>query len=375
MKKNRFRYFLAAGVFCLGNMGTNALAQTQAPQKFTIKGTIEGIPSGKLILLSLTGEQNADTLDTFTFNSPDFELSGTASNPLLGKIILEGFSGGFEFLAEPGAAYTARLSNGSQTPIQGGKLQNMLNAFSQEVSRNQKTLQQLQHTFDSLRSANKYRSASTINDSIQKLSQEYQEKQTTFMQQHDDLLAAYLMLNHIYNKDLSLEATRQVYNQLGAQARQSAAGQIIAQRIARMEGSTAGRQAPDFTLPTPDGKEVTLSKVNAKIKIVDFWASWCGPCRLNNPDLKKLYEAFKGKGLEIIGVSLDSARKNWLSAIEKDGLPWIQVSSLKGWKCTVAQDYSISAIPALFVLDSENKIIARDIKGEALWKFVSDYLK
>lgn len=370
---NSFKFLFAAALLCMGSTWANCQAQT--PQKFTVKGNVEGITSGKLLLLSLTGEQTADTLDTFTFSSPDFELSGTASRPLLGKIVLEGYTGGFEFLAEPGATYTAELKNGSQTPIQGGQLQNTLNAFSQMAAQNQNTLKGLHQTFDSLRAANKYRSASKVNDSIQALTQKFQEEQNSFIKKHDDLISAYLTLVHIYNQDLQLEGTKQLYNQLGSQAKESAAGEIIAQRIARMEGTTAGRKAPDFTLPTPEGKEITLSQVAGKIKIVDFWASWCGPCRLNNPNLKKLYEAFKGKGLEIIGVSLDSSQKNWLGAIEKDGLPWIQVSSLKGWNCATAKAYSISSIPALFVLDSENRIIAKDIKGEALWNFVADYLQ
>lgn len=375
MRINYFKVLGAISLFLIGQSGINCLAQATSSQKFTVKGKIEGIPSGKLLLLSITGEQTVDTLDSYTFNTPDFELSGNTNKPLLGKIMLEGFTGGFEFLAEPGATYTATLANGAQNPIQGGKLQNALNEFSKEMQKDQKVLKELQSEFDNLRAANKYRSASKVNDSIQAFTQESQKRQNAFIKQHDNLLSAYLMLTSIYKQDLSLDATKQVYSQLGENAKQSPAGEIIAQRIARMEGTTAGRLAPDFTLETPEGKSVTLSQIKAKIKIVDFWASWCGPCRLNNPDLKKLYEAFKDKGLEIVGVSLDNARKNWTGAIEKDGLPWIQVSSLKGWKCATAQAYSISAIPALFILDSENRIIARDIKGEALWNFVSDYLK
>lgn len=371
MKKHSlFTLILTTGLLYLANTG--CLAQTKS---FTVNGTIEGVNSGRLLLLSVIGEQKADTLDVFTFNSNKFELSGNIDKPILGKIMLEGFAGGFDFLAEPGMSYTATLANGSKSPIKGGNLQNKLNSYSEMIAENQLQINQLRNTFDSLRAENKFRSASKINDSIQILTTNLHRKNEDFLKSNDNLLSAYITMNRIYGQDLSLEATKQAYEQLGSQAKESAAGQIIKQRIARMEGATAGRLAPDFTLPTPEGEEITLSKIKAKIKIVDFWASWCGPCRLNNPELKKLYAEFKNKGLEIIGVSLDNVRSRWTGAIEKDGLPWIQVSSLKGWKCESAQKYSVSAIPALFVLDEQNRIIAKDIKGEALKQFISEYLK
>ena len=111
------------------------------------------------------------------------------------------------------------------------------------------------------------------------------------------------------------------------------------------------------------------------MKILDFWASWCGPCRLNNPALKKAYEEYHDKGLEIISVSLDNKPERWKDAIAKDGLTWINVSSLKGWKCDVARLYSVSAVPAIFILNEENRIVATNLRGEKLAKYLEDNLK
>ena len=105
--------------------------------------------------------------------------------------------------------------------------------------------------------------------------------------------------------------------------------------------------------------------------VADFWASWCGPCRLNNPVLRQLYADFHSKGLEIVNVSLDEKRDRWVEAVKQDKLVWTQVSSLKGWKDPVTQLYSITAIPAIFVLDADNNIIASGLHGEELKNFVS----
>ena len=133
-----------------------------------------------------------------------------------------------------------------------------------------------------------------------------------------------------------------------------------------------GSKAPDFTLPTSDGRKFTLSKMPGKVKIVDFWASWCGPCRLNNPVLRQLYADYHAAGLEIVNVSLDEKRDRWLAAVKQDQLTWTQVSSLKGWKDDVAKNYSVTAIPAIFVLDANNNILATGLHGDDLRKFVAN---
>lgn len=127
-----------------------------------------------------------------------------------------------------------------------------------------------------------------------------------------------------------------------------------------------GGEAPDFSQKTPEGEDMKLSDLRGKVVLIDFWASWCGPCRRENPNVVKMYNEYKEKGFEILGVSLDQDKSRWLQAIEKDGLTWYHVSDLKGWGNEVAQLYSVRSIPHTVLLDAEGKIIARNLRGAAL---------
>ncbi len=129
-----------------------------------------------------------------------------------------------------------------------------------------------------------------------------------------------------------------------------------------------GAVAPDFTQNTPEGEPFSLSDLRGKVVLVDFWASWCGPCRRENPNVVRLYNKYKDRGFDVLGVSLDRSKQPWLKAIDKDGLPWHQISDLRGWKNKAAQLYSVSSIPHTILLDREGRIIARNLRGEGLHK-------
>jgi len=129
-----------------------------------------------------------------------------------------------------------------------------------------------------------------------------------------------------------------------------------------------GNEAPDIALPNPDGKIVKLSSLRGNYVLIDFWASWCRPCRAENPNNVKLYQKYHDKGFEIYGVSLDRDKNSWLKAIKDDNLTWTQVSDLKFWKSEGAKIYNVKAIPHTVLLDKNGKIIANGLRGHNLTK-------
>jgi peroxiredoxin len=136
--------------------------------------------------------------------------------------------------------------------------------------------------------------------------------------------------------------------------------------ISQMEAMLDGATAPEISASTPDGKTMKLSDFRGKIVMIDFWASWCRPCRMENPNVLKVYNQYHSKGFEILGVSLDQDKSKWVAAIQQDGLVWNHISDLGGWQSRPAAVYGVSSIPATVLVDKEGKIIARNLRGPAL---------
>lgn len=191
------------------------------------------------------------------------------------------------------------------------------------------------------------------------------EKAKTFIAGHPGSfanLAAIGLLNH----EADFPEFLKVYEQFKAKYPSSKNLSGFYGWIESKKALAPGSEAPDFTVNDPNGNPILLSGFRGKITLVDFWASWCGPCRKENPNVVKLYQKYKGKGFEIFGVSLDEDHQKWTAAIAADGLIWKHGSELRGWNSSFCQLYNVQAIPYTVLLDREGKIIAINLRGEML---------
>ncbi|WP_321538677.1 peroxiredoxin family protein [Flavobacterium piscinae] len=172
----------------------------------------------------------------------------------------------------------------------------------------------------------------------------------------------------LYQPDADFFRIEKIYNNLDKNVKDTKPGKSVGEMIMNNSAAEIGKQAPEFSAPNQDGKLVSLKESLGKVTIIDFWASWCGPCRKENPNVVALYNEFHDKGLNIIGVSLDKEgdEKKWKDAITADKLNWPQVSNLKYWNEPIAKKYSIKSIPATFILDASGKIVAKDLRGDEL---------
>ncbi len=159
-----------------------------------------------------------------------------------------------------------------------------------------------------------------------------------------------------------------LFNGLSAGVKQTEAGTKFAERLPKLKAVALGATAPEFAEADTSGKIINLSSFRGKYVLIDFWASWCGPCRHENPNVVKAFNHYKGQKFTIIGVSLDqpNGKKAWLVAIHKDGLTWTQVSDLKYWDSKTAGLYAVRGIPQNFLLDPDGKIIAKNLRGNDL---------
>ena len=231
-----------------------------------------------------------------------------------------------------------------------------------------------------LDSANYYRNTKVEGSDLHNLFVEYKSERNveidSFIKKHPSSLVSAYALYRDYSYRLSPEEIRSNIDLLDPSLWNTPYVEVLEELIPTLEVVAVGNEAPNFVADDTEGNVVEFSNYIGKSKylLLDFWASWCGPCRRENPNIVKAYEEYKDKGFDIFAVSLDSSRDGWVAAIEKDGLDWTNVSDLLLWDSEPAKLYGVRAIPSNFLIDENGVIVAKNLKGEDLHNTLNDLL-
>ena len=345
------------------------LAACNAQSGYKVTGTVEGMPDGKAIIATVNGS-SLDTLAKADVKNGSFEFTGNVSEPTGAYIMVIGQRGAIPFMLE-NANITVNAGQAGLT-VTGSEGQKIYDQFMAINATAQQEAMKLQQEYQAANGDQAKIQA--IQEAYAKLMTDAQAKETELIKANpDSYVSTFVIVSGM--GQMEYEQLKERYNLLGEKAKASAQGKAIAAQIAKLESTAIGQTAPNFTITTPEGESISLYDIKGKVKLIDFWASWCGPCRGENPHVVEIYKEYHPKGLEIFGVSLDNNKEAWVKAIADDGLVWKHGSDLKGWQSAPAQLYSVSGIPHTVLLDENNKIIAKNLRGDELKQKIAELLK
>ncbi|MFZ4724938.1 MAG: redoxin domain-containing protein [Paludibacter sp.] len=323
-----------------------------------------------VILLSMTFAANA--------NVPEkLNLSGTVKNVSSGTIYLQRYENKSFFTIDSTLIINGKFkfSNTIKLPeIYGLAIDNTGNPFHSFLIFLDKNLISVE-----LDTINEFENTVVTGSVEQDLFKQFSGKQKSpisqIIKENPTSLAALYLFYRYYSYRLSSDEIRKNIQLFDPKFKNTAYIKVLSELANNLEKVSVGSKAPDFKAQKRDGNIVKLSDFLGKgYVLVDFWASWCIPCRKESPDLVKLNEKFKDKGLEIIGVSLDNNKKAWLGALEKDKLPWTQLIDLEAWAGNAVKTYGVRLIPYKFLIDKNGIIVAKNLRGEDLDKLVGTFI-
>lgn len=348
------------------------------PSEKGITGIAKGLEDGTKLFVSTLGNNNQPTpVDTAVVMEEKFTLDLPESkSQSLNMLQIENQQGNLIFIGEEGNLKFEIYKDSLRfSEVSGGKNNELLSKYMDHILEQGKKFNNLRNQFQNPANA---QNPASIED-FRKKQQAIQDESTQFRKElvknNPGSLVSVMALSDLMNsRALSSIETRELYNKLSKEVQNSVLGKQISTRLEKASATEIGAKAPSFSGPTPDGSELALEDALGKVTLVDFWASWCKPCRAENPNIVKVYKKYHDKGLNIIGVSLDRSKQKWLEAIEADGLVWQHISHLQYWQDPIAQKYSVRSIPKAFLLDENGVIIAKDLRGQALEDKVAELL-
>jgi thiol-disulfide isomerase/thioredoxin len=353
--------------------------------EFLITGTADGVKNGKKVFIETQTETGFIAKDTAVVENGKFELKGIAEAVDLGFIRIEDENVNLPIILEEGKISVAIKTDTILNSKIGGtdnndKFQSFNDASKVVVNKKMKFEKANLERITAAKKANDTATVNQIMKEYGKFQDDLNKVSKDFIKNNPDAYLSVLLLeNFLMRQYLTAEEITSYFAKIDKSLLNTKSAKNIKKVLDAIKNDPAakvevGGKAPDFLAKNPEGKQISLKESMGKVTIIDFWASWCGPCRGENPNVVALYKELHAKGLNIIGVSLDKDAAKWKEAIAKDGLVWPQISNLKFWDEPIAKQYNVESIPATFILDAKGVIVARDLRGDALKAKVTELL-
>ncbi|MFI5142358.1 MAG: redoxin domain-containing protein [Bacteroidia bacterium] len=334
---------------------------------YVINGLIKKAPDNAY--LYLTHKENDVALtDSALVKGEKFTFKGKTAEPNMYWITLHKVESPqlIFFVDNTTITITAELDSMAKAQIKGGATQNDYKTWQQMQYKYGETRKGLIMQYNEKGKNQDQAGAQKIMDTAMVLERAYEKDIVKFIKTHPkSVIGGYAIWSVVFDWP-KIDEYDEMYNALSEPVKKGKFGILADEKIASIKGITVGYKAINFAQPDVNGKSVSLSSYKGKVVLVDFWASWCGPCRGENPAVVAAYNKYKDKGFDVLGVSLDQNKDKWLQAIQKDGLTWTHISDLKGWQNEAAKKYGVTSIPFNVLVDKDGKVLAKGLRGPAL---------